>query len=70
MEKLKVKVLKPFMYNGTMLRYGQEVELDFNRAVRHMRFGDVERNEDAIKTYKARLEAEAQAQIESAKSDW
>lgn len=53
-----------------MLGYNEEVELDFNRAVRHMRVGDVERNEEAIKTYKARLEAEAKAQIESAKSDW
>lgn len=70
MSKLTVKIVKPFMYNGTMVRTGQDIEMNFGRAVRHMRVGDIERNESAIKQYKLALKSEAEAKLKDAESDW
>jgi len=67
---LKVKIIRPFMLSGLMLEAGAEVELEFKRACRHMRAGDVERNEEAISEYKDGQLADAKAKIKDAEKDW
>ena len=70
MERVKVKVAKPFMYNGNLLDVGSEVEMNDERAANHMRAGDVERDERLILIIKARREAAASAAIADARGDW
>lgn len=69
-KRITAKVLKPFMYNGTLLEVDQEVDLNIERAVNHMRVGDVERNEDAIAEVKAYRQAAAESAQADAKGDW
>lgn len=70
-KRVKVKILKPFMYNGKMLEVDQEdVDMNIERAVNHMRVGDVERNEEVVNEVKqARLDA-ANSAAADAKGDW
>lgn len=68
--KVKVKILKSFMYNGIDLAPGDEVEMNFSRAVNHMRVGDVERDEELIATIKAERIARAEAAKKDAQGDW
>lgn len=70
MEKVKVKVAKPFMFNGLFVKPGDEVEMNEERAVNHMRAGDLERNEEVISKIKARREASANAALADAKGEW
>jgi hypothetical protein len=69
-DRVVVKILKPFMYNGSFVREGDEVEMNEARAVNHMRVGDVERNEDLIKKIKEQRTSAAQAAIADAEGDW
>jgi len=46
--RVMVKILSPFKYNGTFVQAGDVVEMNEDRAVNHMRVGDVERNEELI----------------------
>lgn len=70
MKRINVKILKPFMYNGTMLQIGDVVEMNDERAVNHMRAGDVERDEGLINEIKERRSAAAEAAMDDAKGDW
>jgi len=70
MERVKVKIVRPFKYNGQFVEAGQEVEMNEDRAVNHMRVGDVERNEDLIKKIKERRAAAADAAKADAQKDW
>lgn len=67
---LKVKIIRPFMESGVMLEAGKEAELEFKRACRHMKAGDVERNEEAITEYKNSQISDAKAKIKDAEKDW
>lgn len=69
-KRVTAKIAKPFMYNGVLLEVGQEVEMNIERAVNHMRVGDVERDEDAINEVKAARQAAAEAATADAKGDW
>lgn len=70
MNKIKVKVLKPFQYNGVYVGVGEEVEMNEERAVNHMRVGDVERNEQLIIKIKEQRAAAAEAVIADAQKNW
>lgn len=70
MQKLKVKILRAFKYNGEFVAPGQEVEMNEERAANHMRAGDIERNEELISKIKAQREAAATAAIADARKDW
>jgi len=70
MERVKVKIIRPFKYNGTFVEAGQEVDMNEERAVNHMRVGDVERNENLIKKIKERRAAAADAAKADANKDW
>lgn len=70
MEKIKAKVIRPFMYNGKMLKKGEVVEFNIERAVNHMRVGDLERNEEAIKKVKEKRRGQAEALLKDAEKDW
>lgn len=64
---MKVKIKRPFIYNGAALRPGDEVEMaDPKRAVRHMLAGDIERDEKAVIDYKNKMIAEGEAKIKAA----
>jgi len=67
---LVVKVINPWLYNGVMLKEGEDIELNFNKAIRHMKVGDVERDEDGIKRYKATQKSNAEAQLRDSQADW
>lgn len=69
-KRVTAKIAKPFMYNGELLAVGQEVDMNIERAVNHMRVGDVERDEDAINEVKAARQAAAEAATADAKGDW
>jgi hypothetical protein len=69
-KRITAKIVKPFIYNGALLEAGQEVEMNIERAVNHMRVGDVERNEEAIGEVKASRQAAAEAAQADAKGDW
>ena len=60
----------PFMYNGSFVREGDEIDMNEDRAVNHMRAGDVERDEELIQKIKDRRTAAAQAAIADAGGDW
>lgn len=68
--RVLVKVLKPFMYNGVFVKPGDKVEFNEERAVNHMRAGDVERQEELIAKIKSQREAKAEAAIADAKAEW
>lgn len=70
MDKVTVTIVNPFMYNGTMLKAGDEVELPRDRAVNHMRVGDVERDDALIEAVKQERKAKAEAAIADANKDW
>lgn len=70
MERVKVKIAKPFMYNGVMVQPGDEVEMFADRAYNHMRVGDVERDENVVSEIKAKREAAAKAALADAQKDW
>lgn len=70
MEKVKVKIVKPFMYNGKMLSKDEEVEMNIARAVNHMRVGDVERDEVLVDRIKQERIAAAEAAKADAQGDW
>ena len=65
-----VKILRPFKYNGQFVQEGQMVDMNEDRAVNHMRAGDVERNEELIIKVKQRRQAAAEAAAADAKGDW
>ncbi len=60
---MKIKVKAPFMYNGKMLQAGDEEEMNEDKAVRHMRAGDLEKDQKAIEKYKNKMIAKHEAQI-------
>lgn len=66
MEKVKCKVLKPFMYNGKLLVEGEIAEFYTDRAARHMRIGDLEKDENVVEAYKNKLRAEAEGKLKEA----
>lgn len=68
--RVTVKVLKGFMYNGTMLKAGDSVEMNEDRAVNHMRAGDLERDEKVVEKVKARRLGAAKAAQADASGDW
>ena len=68
--RVLVKILKAFMYNGSFVREGGEIDMNEDRAVNHMRAGDVERDEELIQKIKDRRTAAAQAAIADAGGDW
>lgn len=70
MKRVNVKILKPFVYNGMMLQTGDVAEMNDERAVNHMRAGDVERDEGLINEIKERRTAAAEAAMDDAKGDW
>lgn len=66
---MKVKIRRPFIYNGAVLRPGDEIDMpDNNRAVRHMLAGDVERDDRAIGDYRDKMIAEGEAKIKAAQN--
>jgi len=70
-KRVKVKILRPFMYNGELLKEGQEdVDMNIERAVNHMRAGDVERQDDVIAEVKQARSAAADAAKADAEGDW
>ncbi len=58
------------MYNGTMVQEGEQVEMNDERAVNHMRVGDVERDEALIDKIKSKRHAAATAAIADAEGSW
>jgi hypothetical protein len=70
MTKVKIKILRPFQYNGKFVNEGDEIEMNEERAVNHMRVGDVERDEQLIKKIKEQRQAAAEAAIVDAQANW
>lgn len=70
MQKIKVKILKSFFYNGILVKEGDEVEMNKERAVNHMRAGDIKRDEQLIKKIKEQRLAAAEAAKSDALEDW
>lgn len=68
--RVLVKIIKPFKYNGEFVQEGQEVEMNEDRAVNHMRVGDVERQDDLINKVKQRRIDAAKAAQDDASRDW
>lgn len=68
--RVLAKVLKPFQYNGVQLKEGDVVDFNEERAVNHMRAGDVERNEALINKIKQRRIDAAEAAKSDASQDW
>lgn len=68
--RVLVKVLKPFKYNGEFVDVGQEINMNEDRAVNHMRVGDLERDESLIEKVKARRIAAAEAAKSDAAGEW
>ena len=68
--RVMVKIIRPFKYNGTFVEAGAEVEMNEERAVNHMRAGDVERQEPLIEKIKQRRIAAAEAAKADAGLDW
>lgn len=68
--RTKVKILKPFQYNGQFVHPGDEVDMNEERAVNHMRAGDVDRDEVLINKIKTRRVAAAEAAKADAGGDW
>lgn len=68
--RVMAKILVPFQYNGTMLKVGDVVEMNEERAVNHMRAGDVERDEALISKIKQRRVDAAEAAKSDANADW
>lgn len=68
--RVQVKVLKGFMYNGSMVNPDDVIEMNLERAVNHMRVGDVERQEDLIEKVKASRVAAAEAAKADAEGEW
>lgn len=58
------------MYNGQMVVAGAEVEMNENRAVNHMRVGDVERQEKLVERVKQRRLGAAKAAQKDAEGKW
>lgn len=69
-KRITVKILRPFMYNGKYVEAGSDVEMNIERAVNHMRVGDIERDENAIAEVKQARQAAAEAAAADAKGDW
>ena len=68
--RVMVVIAKPFMYNGNLLKVGDKVEMNRNRAVNHMRVGDVERDDVLIAEVKqVRVDA-AEAAKADAQGEW
>lgn len=68
--RVLAKIVRAFMYNGTMLEVGQSVDMNEERAVNHMRAGDVERDNALVEKVKnRRLEAAKAAQAD-AEGNW
>lgn len=65
-----VKVLKAFKYNGEFVYEGDVIEMNENRAVNHMRVGDLERDEALIEKIKQERIAAAEAAAKDAGGDW
>lgn len=68
--RVLVKIVRPFKYNGVFVSEGDEVEMNEDRAVNHMRIGDVERQDELIKKVKDRRIAAAEAAKGDALGDW
>lgn len=58
------------MYNGTLVKPGDEIEMNDERAANHMRAGDVERDEKVVEIIKARRLAAANAAAADASGTW
>jgi len=69
-ERVKVEILKSFMYNGKRVQPGDIVEFNEDRAVNHMRAGDIKRDESLIKKIKEQRIAEAEALKTDAQKEW
>ena len=69
-EKVKVTIRQPFMYNGTLAKVGDVVDMYDERAYNHMRAGDVERDEAIIATVRQRRLAAAEAAHKNASESW
>lgn len=68
--KVRATILRPFKYNGEFVQAGDVVVMNEERAVNHMRVGDVERQEDLIAKVKERRIAAAEAAKADAGGDW
>lgn len=70
LERVNVKVLKPFMYNGSFVKEGEEIDMNESRAVNHMRVGDLSRDETLINKVKAERLGAAKAAQADAEAEW
>lgn len=68
--RVMAKILKPFKYNGEFVQAGDVVEMNEERAVNHMRVGDIERQEDLINKIKQQRIDAADAAKSDAGGDW
>lgn len=68
--RVMVVVLRPFKYNGTFVQEGDTIEMNQDRAVNHMRVGDLERDDELIQQVKDRRIAAAEAAKGDAEGDW
>ncbi len=68
--RVMVTIKTGFMYNGTFVNEGEVVEMNVDRAVNHMRVGDVERDEELIAKVKEARTAKAKAAQADAEGDW
>lgn len=68
--RVKVTVKSAFMYNGTFVKEGDVIDMNEERAVNHMRVGDLERDEALITRIKEKRAAAAKQLQDDAEGDW
>ncbi len=68
--RVQVTVKSAFMYNGTFVKEGDVIDMNVERAVNHMRVGDVERDEELIAKVKEDRKAKADALRADAEGEW
>lgn len=68
--RVNVTVKSGFMYNGTFVTEGEVIEMNIDRAVNHMRAGDIERDEELIAKVKDDRVAKAKAAQADAEGEW